>query len=285
MRGRALLAFLLVASLAGTAADVRTEGIDFIILMDTSLSMVGPIEDAKRYAAGEIVGRLVEQGDWVALVRFYGKSETIWKGEINTGPDMAALIRSLNLLEADGRFTDIGLALDFVDTLILERGHPERPKYILLLTDERQEAPKDTKYYSQDYTIAHPLLEYIKRVDMGGFRLITVGYGLAARIEGSARALVTTLASPPETREVPLAGSDAAKDQQSGDKPEAGEATSNAPANTGDTGSRFLGLPPVVLAAAFAALALAVVLVIFLAARRRRRAKDEDPKKPVELDR
>ncbi len=284
MRGRALLAFLLVASLAGTFADVRTAGIDFIILMDTSLSMAGSIEDAKRYAAGEIVGRLVEQGDWVALVRFYGKSETVWKGEVNSSPDMAAMVRSLHLLKADGRFTDIGLALDFVDSLILERGHPERHKYILLLTDERQEAPKDTKYYSQDYTIAHPLLEYVKRVDMGGFRLITVGYGLAARIEGSARALVTTLESPPEPREVPLAGSDGANEAPGGVSAPDGARGKDVATSRDVMKTGVFGIPLLVFAAALAALTLAIVLVILMTARRRRHDKDGKLKDTAETD-
>ncbi|MCK7503698.1 MAG: hypothetical protein MZV70_05995 [Desulfobacterales bacterium] len=47
----------------------------------------------------------------------------------------------LHKLVPDGRYTDIGRALDFLDPVLSELDAPERLKYILLLTDERQEAP------------------------------------------------------------------------------------------------------------------------------------------------
>jgi hypothetical protein len=285
MRRRATLAFLLVASLAELFSDVRTGSIDFIILMDTSLSMESSIEDAKRYAAGEIVGRLMELGDWVALVQFFGKSETIWKGEQASSTDIATMVRSLNMLQANGRFTDIGSALDFVDALVLERGHPERPKYILLLTDERQEAPKDTKYYSQDYSIHHPLLEYVKRVDMGSFRLITVGYGLAAKVEGNARSLVTTLASPPEVHEAPLAGSDKKNGgTEAGSLGGSSTLTGNSPEILGSKGNTR-GFSLAFLVISISLLILAAVVFMGIALKRRRQTKDHDRKKPMELDR
>jgi hypothetical protein len=282
MRRRAILLFLLVASLTGSIADIRTGGIDFFILMDTSLSMDGPLDAAKKYVAGEIAGRLVEQGDWVALVRFFGKSETVWSGEVNSSQDTAALVRSLNLLSADGRYTDIGLALDYVDSLVLERGKPERPKYIVLVTDERQEAPKDTKYYSPDYSIHHPLLEYVKRIDFGDFRLITVGYGLTARVESNARSLIITLASPPEARTDALAGSLVPG--------QTGNSTKNS-GNTENTGgiedssakkSMIPGVPDMILIAIISIFLLAAVLAIILLARRRKKSDEGQDKKTVE---
>jgi hypothetical protein len=267
MRRRGILLFLLVISLTGPGADIRTGGIDFFILVDTSLSMAEPFADAKKYIAGEIIGRLVEQDDWISLVRFFGKTETVWSGDVRSTQDMASLVRSLNLLEADGRFTDIGLALDYVDALVMQRGNPERPKYIVLITDERQEAPKETKYYSNDYSISHPLLEYIKRIDLGGFRLITVGYGLTARVEGNARSLITTLASPPETRTQALAGSDA---------------PANIPDGSKKSNEMPSGIPNLVLVAIVSVVIPAIIFGVILVARRRRKSENDDVKKPVE---
>lgn len=203
---RALPVLLLVTALAGLQAESRSTSVDFVLLVDTSLSMADSMEAARKYAAGEVIGRLVEPGDWVSIMRFYGKSEVVWQGDVTSQTDIATMVRSLNELKADGRYTDIGSALDSMDALLLERGRPERPKYILLLTDERQEAPKDSQYYSPTYTPHHRLLEYIKRVDMGSFRVITIGYGLSARIEVEARTLMTTLSEPPARPQEPLAG-------------------------------------------------------------------------------
>ena len=285
MNKRAILVFLLVTSLAGINAETRSANIDFVLLVDTSLSMADAMSEARQFAAGEIVGRLVEPGDWVVIVRFYGKSEIVWKGDVSGDADIATMVRSLNELEADGRYTDIGAALDSMDALILERGHPERPKYILLLTDERQEAPKGSSYYSSDYTVSHPLLEYVKRVDKGMFRVITIGYGLAAKVEGEARSLMTTLSEPPMRPQYPLAGDSTVS--QGGSSSDAGKAAATTPQGTagangtatgstatGDAASPFSGAP--IAAGLAAAGALGLLIAVFIAKRRKNRAKADE---------
>ena len=290
MNKRAILVFLLVTSLAGIYAETRSANIDFVLLVDTSLSMADAIGEARQFAAGEIVGRLVEPGDWVAIVRFYGKSEIVWKGDVSGEADIATMIRSLHNLEANGRYTDIGAALDSMDALILERGHPERPKYILLLTDERQEAPKGSSYYSSDYTVSHPLLEYVKRVDKGMFRVITIGYGLSAKIEGEARSLMTTLSEPPLRSQYPLAGDSSAGDAadgrdgagSDGGKDAAATAqglagtsgTAKGSTGTGGSASPFSGAP--IAAGLAAAGALGLLIAVFIARRRKNRAKADE---------
>ncbi|PKL09652.1 MAG: hypothetical protein CVV51_02675 [Spirochaetae bacterium HGW-Spirochaetae-7] len=291
MNRRAILVFLLVTSLAGINAETRSESIDFVLLIDTSLSMADAMSGAREFAAGEIVGRLVEPGDWVAIVRFYGKSEIVWKGDVSGEADIATMVRSLNDLKADGRYTDIGAALDSMDSLILERGHPERPKYILLLSDERQEAPKGSSYYSTDYVVHHPLLEYVKRVDKGLFRVITIGYGLSAKVEGEARSLMTTLSEPPVRPQFPLAGgaadgSDASGAANGGQGAEAAEAGTLPQGTAGSGGSAdastaaggaaglFSGAP--IAAGLAAAAALGLLVAVFLARRRKNRSKEEE---------
>jgi len=44
----------------------------------------------------------VETDDWVAVLRFYGSVETVWKGDVTGSADVSAIVRSLNELEADG---------------------------------------------------------------------------------------------------------------------------------------------------------------------------------------
>jgi hypothetical protein len=209
--------FVLILTLlmAFTLPGVAEEGpqVDFILLVDTSLSMAPAIEDVKQYVAGGIVGRFVQQGDWVAVLAFYGKSTLIWEGGIQTEADKASLIRSLHALEAKGRFTDIGMALDDMKQLVLQRNRPEIPKYILLLTDEIQEAPPDSSYRSDDFTVNHEMLEYVRRVDMGSFHAITIGYGLASRIESDLESLMKTLNDPPDRPERFLPGGETTNTQ------------------------------------------------------------------------
>lgn len=306
MRRRTILVILLVTAFACLHGESRSASVDFVLLVDTSLSMADAIDDAKRYAAGEVIGRLVEPGDWVSVLEFYGRSEVVWQGDVRGDEDVAAIVRSLNGLVADGRYTDIGSVLDEMDALIMARGQPDRPKYILLITDERQEAPQGTRYYAPDYVIRHPLLEYVKRVDMGAFRVITIGYGLSSRIEGEARSLMTTLSEPPARREPALPGAPAgepgvtaggdtaaatgtaaetgttagAAGAVSGPGTEPKDAGVKAPETAGGAGkASFAGAP---LAASLAAAGAAGIVVAIIAFRRRRRKESDSGNEPEE---
>ncbi len=280
MNRRAVLAFLIATALMGTHADVRSTSVDFVLLIDTSLSMDHAIVEARRYAAGEIIGRLVEPGDWVSVIKFYGKTEQVWQGDVTNQADIASIVRSLQALRADGKFTDIGSALDAMERLIRERAHPERPKYILLITDERQEAPAGTTYFSADHTVHHPMLEYVKRVDMGSFRVITIGYGLAARIAGDAQTLMTILSEPPARRPGALAGSSAGAEStaSAAGSTAPAEAAGSAAASGQDT-QRTADGPGLALMVAAIAGVLVIIVILILLARQKR--KDDSPREPI----
>lgn len=283
MNRRAVLALLIATALMGTHADVRSTSVDFVLLIDTSLSMEHSIAQASRYAAGEIIGRLVEPGDWVSVIKFYGKTESVWQGDVKTEADIASIVRSLQGLKADGRFTDIGSALDAMERLIRERAHPERPKYILLITDERQEAPAGTRYYSTDYTVHHPLLEYVKRVDMGAFRVITIGYGLSAKIAGDAQSLLTILSEPPDRKQGTLAGSTTGQEQS--ESAQAGtQAAGNAAARASggqDAMSPLAGPGLLLVAGAIAGVVVIVVMLVLFGKRKRKDADGSPPERPA----
>ena len=207
-----LILAILLAFSSMVAAEEGLQ-VDFILLIDTSLSMAPAIDELKQFVASGIVGRFVQQDDWVAVLSFYGESTLIWEGDIQTEADKAALVRSLHALKATGRFTDIGAALDEMKQLVLRRNKPEIPKYILLLTDEIQEAPPGSEYRSDDFTVSHDLLEYVRRVDLGSFQAITIGYGLASRIESDLQALMKTLKDPPDRPQRFLPGDDSVRTQ------------------------------------------------------------------------
>lgn len=214
MKKNCSLILILLLAVSFPAATEEGPQVDFILLVDTSLSMAPAIDDLKQFVAGGIVGRFVREGDWVAVLAFYGTSTLIWEGDIQTEADKAALVRSLHALEATGRFTDIGAALDEMKRLVVRRNKPEIPKYILLLTDEVQEAPPGSAYHSDDFTISHELLEYVRRVDLGSFQAITIGYGLASRIESDLASLMKTLNDPPDRPERLLPGENSVKTQE-----------------------------------------------------------------------
>lgn len=268
-----LLALVVLCCIALTlnAEDLRLTYVDFFLLVDTSLSMVEAMDSARNYAASEIVGRLVIPGDWVSVYRFYGKTEEVWSGDIADESAKAQLVRSLHNLQADGRFTDIGSALDNLENLVRARGKPERPKYLLLVTDEKQEAPPGTKYYSSDYSIEHPMLEYVRKTDMGSYRVITIGYNIASKIEGHLGSIMTFLSDPPERTDVELPGALQSADDSQGSAGSQQGSLASAREKAG------IGSMPVWLVILLiAALCLIVIIIIILVIRSRH--KDEEQK-------
>jgi hypothetical protein len=171
--------------------------LDVILLLDKSLSMASCIEDVKTYAASKVLSPILVPGDRLIIEAVYGKTERLVTATISSEEDKAKAIRAIRSIKADGRFTDLGTALDVAKRDLDELGSPERPKYVLLLTDERQEAPKGSPYQAKDYKLKHPSLEYIKRVDLGKFRAITVGLQVGAKVQAAAPTVMELLQDPP----------------------------------------------------------------------------------------
>ena len=196
-----IAAIVLCAGLAsmrtGAAEESRTSNIDVVLLVDKSLSMVDAEAAVKSYIAGDIIGPILMPGDRLIIETFYGKIDRLYGGTVRSEDDKAAIVRSLNTVSPNGRFTDIGEALDRASLDLAELGQPERPKYVLLLTDERQEAPAGSKYYAPDYKLVHPALQYVRRIDMGLFRAITVGYDVGARIDETVPGVMKLLTDLP----------------------------------------------------------------------------------------
>lgn len=191
-------------------SDTRSESIDFFILFDKSKSMVDKIEKARTYTAQEILGRYILPNDWICFIEFYGTTNVVFKGTITNEQDKKRLIQSLLAIEANGRYTDIGNALDVLKQEVIARGYPERSKYILLITDLRQEAPPQSKYQSTDYSIAHPALEYVLKKELDGFYLITLGITIESKAHDLAKYVINTLTQLPErnAEQIPGATSD-----------------------------------------------------------------------------
>lgn len=177
--------------------EQRAGSLDVILLLDKSLSMAPYFDEVKSYAAGNVLGTILIPGDRLIVEAVYGKTERLVTATIGSEEDKAKAIRTIRQVKANGRFTDLGTALDAAKRDLDELGQPGRPKYVLLLTDERQEAPKGSPYQAPDYKLKHPSLAYVKRVDLGKFRAITVGLQVADKVNAAAPGVMQLLMEPP----------------------------------------------------------------------------------------
>jgi hypothetical protein len=197
---RLLAALALCAVLVSPVlADSRKDNIDVIIALDKSLSMENKIGAVKEWVNSSIIDQLLIPGDIIVVVAFYGKADVIISQSVKDDADKKSLQGIISKIRGNGRFTDIGNALDVVRAQVSARQSDGREKYILLLTDGIQEAPPGSKYYAKDGKFNHEFLANTKTIQEKGWKIMILGIGtdtaakdLAHELKGSYNAIPGT---------------------------------------------------------------------------------------------
>jgi len=186
------LALLAISIACPALADTRTENIDVVVALDRSRSMEKKVEAVKSYVATYLIDQVLIPGDHFIVVAFYGKADLIISQTIGGDVDKKAAKSVIAKIRGNGRFTDIGNALDALRQQVDPLENDGRKKFILLLTDGIQEAPPTSKYYSKDGKFNHAFLANTKTIQQKGWKIQILGIGtdtaardLARELEGS----------------------------------------------------------------------------------------------------
>jgi Mg-chelatase subunit ChlD len=181
-------------------ADTRKENIDVIIALDKSLSMEKKIGAVESWVNSFILDQLVIPGDFLTVIPFYGKTDILISRQITNDADRAAAKALISGVKGDGRFTDIGNALDALKAQLADKEKDGRQKYVLLLTDGIQEAPPSSKYWSKNGVFNHEFLANTKTIQQKGWKVLILGIGietaakqLAQELQGSYGQITTNL--------------------------------------------------------------------------------------------
>jgi hypothetical protein len=205
MKKTLILALLLaIWGLAGVTADQRSEPIDVIVALDKSLSMEEEIGAVIEYVNTYIIDQLLIPGDYFLVLAFYGKTETPVAMTITGDVDKERAKQAVARLVANGRFTDIGNALDVLGAELAKLPNPNRRKHLLLITDGIQEAPPASRYYSPDGKFTHEFLENTKTIQKQGWKIQILGIGThagAGELAESLAAGYTELSEAPTAQE------------------------------------------------------------------------------------
>lgn len=127
----------------GAVAQIRSENIDVVLIVDTSGSMKDNDPEAIRISAAKLFVDLSEEGDRVAIVNMSDAQHTevvLDLTEISQWLDTTligrrAIKESLDTLAAPiGQYTYMGTSLNLAYD-ILDRTQPGRRQYVVLLTD------------------------------------------------------------------------------------------------------------------------------------------------------
>src|SRR5208283_4735162 len=139
-----------------------------------------------------IIDQLIVPGDFLDVIAFYGKADTVVSQVIKDDADRAAAKAVISKISGDGRFTDIGNALDAVKAEIAAKEKDGRQKYVLLLTDGIQEAPPSSKYWSKNGVFNHEFLANTKTIMQKGWKVMILGIGIDTAAKDLAKELQGT---------------------------------------------------------------------------------------------
>ena len=180
--------FLSLLSISGLFADQRAENLEIYLVLDKSLSMVEEIEAVKEYVIEQIIEKIVIKGDYFLLIPFYGSTDNSFNGYISSRIELEDLHNRILNIQADGRFTDIGNALNTLRSKIKSENKSTR-KYMLLITDGKQEAPLNSPFYSPEGSFNHEFLENTKEIQKSGWKIVVLGIGTESAAKEIAKEL------------------------------------------------------------------------------------------------
>ncbi len=136
-----------------------------------------------------IIDQLIIPDDFLTVVAFYGKADLLISQAIKDDADKKSAKAVISQLRGNGRFTDIGNALDAVKAQLADKEKDGREKYVLLLTDGIQEAPPSSKYYSKNGTFNHEFLANTKTIQQKGWKVMILGIGIDTAAKDLAKEL------------------------------------------------------------------------------------------------
>jgi len=189
-----LMGFLLSGHLF---AGERTIPVDIFLMVDKSLSMaeLGRFENMSRWVTDRFLGQILIEGDWVSIYQFYGSCEHVITREISSNYDRQAILEAFKAIRPDGRYTDIGLALDTLKDALARRGDSGRYKILLMLTDLKQDAPWSSRYAGKMDRFKSPYLAEARVIEHENWYEITVDMDIQDRVVKTSRALFNLIES------------------------------------------------------------------------------------------
>ena len=195
---------LLAVVLFNLNAGERTMPVDMIIMIDKSLSMQDPgkFESLKRWVLDELIDQIIITGDWISIYQFYESPEHLISIEIKSKEDTKKIIKTVNKISPNGRFTDVGMALDKIQEAVNQRGENGRYKVLFMLTDLEQDAPITSKYSGKQKKFSSPYLIESRIIKHENWYEITVDMGLQERVVKTSKELFSDILKNQNTERV-----------------------------------------------------------------------------------
>lgn len=281
----AALALLFLLPWISLPAGERTIPVDMYILIDKSLSMAEPgkFETMHSWVRDQLLGQMLINGDTITLYQFYGDTDRLLSLTMRDETDRQKIVSTIDAIKPDGKYTDIGLALDTLKAELGKRQASDRYTILLLLTDLKQEAPWSSRYAGSPETFESPYLAEARILQHDSWYEITLDMDIQERVVLTTKSLYSSILETSGTERAVLAeGVDGTvtEDQLSGTESDGTEQSGGLAGKTrksadSSTSSRDAPLPSPILLVVLSAVLLAGLATTVVVVRRNRDRKEE----------
>jgi hypothetical protein len=265
------------------SAGERTIPVDMFIMIDKSLSMSDPgkFDSLHKWVRDQLIGQMLIDDDWVTIYQFYGKADNLLTMTVQTPGDRTKIVQTIDAITPNGKFTDIGLALDTIKQALDTRGTNDRLKVMLLLTDLKQEAPWTSRYAGSPDKFESPYLAEARIVPHDAWYEITLDMGIQDRVVKTSKDLFASIEETRGTAHDGTTTDDGANDRRatSGSDTQTGAAgtTGDKAGIAGNLGGKNgSGLPLAAIVVVVSGILLASVAVFTVTRYRRNRQEEEN---------
>jgi len=159
---------LVIVALLGIALTGWSEGIDVIVMVDTSESMFPVFDDVVNYLLRDLLENRLHTGDSFHLLSFADTPEQEIQLDIEDRGDVTAVIDRILLLRPLGQYTDLVAAVDFLYGYT-EAIDAQNRKLILLLTDGIHDPPPGSPNRLDEQGVVARLLESSQKIRQEGW--------------------------------------------------------------------------------------------------------------------
>ena len=147
-----LAAALLLSGATAGAADKAGQGIDLVVLLDTSESTFPWFDDLMTYLVQDLLTARLHKGDTFHLLSFSSTPQEEVSLPITTDEASREAYRQVLLLHALDRYTDLVSALQYLYQYVKEL--PEtNPKHLIIISDGVHDPPPGSPYAADASTV------------------------------------------------------------------------------------------------------------------------------------
>ena len=176
-------------------AGERTIPVDIFLMIDKSQSMSEPgkFESLHKWVRNTLITEMLIPEDWITVWEFYEEPHELQTLTIKNETDRKQLIRIIDSIIPDGRYTDIGRALDSIQISLNNRGRNNRYKILLLVTDLEQDAPWTSKYRGKQESFKSPYLAEARIIKHDNWYEITLDMDIQDKVVKTTKELYTDI--------------------------------------------------------------------------------------------